>query len=196
MSRSRKLIEFDKNFNNLKDRNKIPVLSGSPSLQWNHTRHYFRFKHDTYGRTYLKEAEDEDVDYHTTFAAIYVIKKERLFIRRSSIFDAIRGRRDSIKQQKRTYRFLRNYPPTNQAAIMIGGGHPPYLDWEVLKDKMVQYKPATITEIYFLRLNRIKAIIQEVEKTVMIRNEMSKLKFSVFKKMQCQHLNEGQYKLN
>ena len=188
----RGLITFDLQFRSRKNLDKIPTLPGPGALKWNYTQPYHRFEHDdASGKTQLQKSEIHEV--LKTFTITYAIKEQRLFILRSSLYDAIRGREDSLKEQTKTSYCLRRYQPVKDASIMIGGDHPPYLDWEILKEKMATHHPVRYTPLYFQRVARMKSAILEVEKSVLARQETAKLHCRIIKKLHEEHLNPSKY---
>ena len=187
-----RLIKYDGNFRKSKE---YRLLPGRYKL--NYTTGYFRFEHDnTPGGTQLKHATFEEQDHFKTFVATYVIKEQRLFILRNSLYEAIRGSCDSQRAQIRTKYFLRRYPPAIESVFSIGlWDQPPYVDWEMFTRKMEEYTPVRITDLYKLRICRMQALLHEVERTVLSRVQTTNLHHTIVHKLYLRHEVKSEYSL-
>lgn len=160
------IIEFDYSYNTRKKN--IPVYKDKGMIRKFQTKWFERFQLDQFnGPIWIQEAEEGEYrSDKTSFTIDYVTQSGKLYVHRSSLFDAIQGYTDTKEQRKNTYNFFCGFSPSKEASVYLHhySANKPVVEFGSFKKKLQLYNarhPATV-----LRIFRIKSALTEVEKSV------------------------------
>lgn len=179
-------VKFDKKFQSRM--HKFKKLHLPRPIRRQETIEFNRFPYDKIGGGHVLTLA-EDRDYANTFHGIYAIAGERLYIQRDCFLDALIGKYDPTPQQLTTYKFLYDYSPIHlEAVYLVGGGLGPCVDAELFRERMLSSKQK-LSVLSRLRILRIRSLLSEVEKTVLIRSEDKYLNEEYVMQLKNRHAN-------